>query len=1114
MLRLAALALIALAVSGQEAPMAPGPMIPYARPELPPMVEVAERRTARRLGRMAEAERADMPAWARGRVRALAGGVRRSEAAARVMEDGSTVLRFEVASEGATSVRVHFENFDVGGGKVWLYPAGATREYLAENPSAADGPVTGKGPHGDGEFWSKPIEGDAVIVELQLATNPAELPFEIRELAHETPERDSTLPCQRDVSCSPEFASMATAVGSYNVVKGQYLSYCSGALVVTRSRTFQPYFLTANHCVSTQTEARSVVVYWDFRSSSCNGPVPTRSSRPASRGARLLATAGMGGGDYTLLLLDEPAPGQRTYLGWSGAEVALGASTVGIHHPAAPPTNYQRITFGTRTADRTAIVGGEEAPASFYWQILESEGRTEQGSSGSPLLTRDGQVIGVLSYGPIPGPGQTYCDIQGRSGYGRFGTAFPAISQYLNDEAAPGLSVSATSFAFTVQDGAATPGAQRVEVRNSGAGTSGYNVGRSAGWIALSATVGTSSAATPGTFTIGVDPGQLTAPGTYEGVVTVTSGSLAPLNISVRATVGFTQAAGAITVSPNPVIETTPDEEGYNLFYTLRIDETVGVAARITRLVIDGSDRSADIVNFFGTAELPGFGGLAAPLRLRLTSLPRRRTIQISGVTVANGRTWSASTEVDFLPRPANARLALTAAPREVAQNDANANCRWRHELIIQETAGYRVDLNRWTAGDTDVSGRIAEFFGSTTLPANGLLRTTLCWTQVGTVPRLLTFEMGGVDEKGATVTVTGSVRIVGVTTSTATLGTSTTSIRERAAAGGDALLRRTFQVNVGADVLWTITPVISGAATDWIIVNPQRGRGPATVSVVLDPFFLTPGTYRGSLIVEAGATTPQFATVDVNFTAYRPLAGPPAVSRVVNGATFADGPVAPGAWVSVFGQNLSTTAAPGRIWTGAEIVGTQLPTALDGTSVRIGGRAAAVYYVSPGQLNVQVPDVPADGPATVEVSVDGVVARGTVTIARAAPALFQIGTFGGAGLPAAVTAAGGLIAPAGSIPGARPAAAGELIALFGTGFGPTVAPAPAGVIPTGAPAVTGAVVVTVGGVRADVLYAGLVGAGLNQVNIRVPALRPGTHPVAITVGGVPIQTGLVLAVN
>ena len=58
-------------------------------------------------------------------------------------------------------------------------------------------------------------------------------------------------------------------------------------------------------------------------------------------------------------------------------------------------------------------------------------------------------------------------------------------------------------------------------------------------------------------------------------------------------------------------------------------------------------------------------------------------------------------------------------------------------------------------------------------------------------------------------------------------------------------------------------------------------------------------------------------------------------------------------------------------------------------------------------------------------------------------------------------------------------------------------------------------VLVRVGGVRADVQFAGLTGAGLNQINIRVPeTLPPGNHLLTIEVGGTGVQGNLVLPVN
>ncbi len=90
-----------------------------------------------------------------------------------------------------------------------------------------------------------------------------------------------------------------------------------------------------------------------------------------------------------------------------------------------------------------------------------------------------------------------------------------------------------------------------------------------------------------------------------------------------------------------------------------------------------------------------------------------------------------------------------------------------------------------------------------------------------------------------------------------------------------------------------------------------------------------------------------------------------PAISAngVVNGASFQPG-VAANSWVTIQGTNL---AAQTDDWSHS-IVNGALPTSLDGVSVTMGGKPAYVYFISPGQLNVLAPDVPA-GPISVTVT-------------------------------------------------------------------------------------------------------------------------------------------------
>src|ERR1019366_4601870 len=82
----------------------------------------------------------------------------------------------------------------------------------------------------------------------------------------------------------------------------------------------------------------------------------------------------------------------------------------------------------------------------------------------------------------------------------------------------------------------------------------------------------------------------------------------------------------------------------------------------------------------------------------------------------------------------------------------------------------------------------------------------------------------------------------------------------------------------------------------------------------------------------------------------------PPAIAAkgVANGASLLPG-FAANSWVTIFGSNLAATTDP---W-GSFIVNGRRPAVVGGVSVRMGGKPAYVYFVSPGQINVLAPDVP-----------------------------------------------------------------------------------------------------------------------------------------------------------
>lgn len=241
--------------------------------------------------------------------------------------------------------------------------------------------------------------------------------------------------------------------------------------------------------------------------------------------------------------------------------------------------------------------------------------------------------------------------------------------------------------------------------------------------------------------------------------------------------------------------------------------------------------------------------------------------------------------------------------------------------------------------------------------------------------------------------------------------------------------------------------------------------------------------------------------------------AGPatPSITSVVNGASFASG-IVPGSWATIQGSNLSTTT---DTWDNF-IVNSKLPTSVDGVSLTVGGQSAYVYYISAGQINFIVPEVPAGPQQVVVTNSLGVSSAFSATVNTYGPAFFAW-----PGSQAVATRQDfSLAAKNGTFAGTPtvPAKPGDVIILWGTGFGPTnplpgqgeetpsTGSFPTATLPT----------VKVNNISATVYGAALAPgfAGLYQVAIQVPeSLSNGDWPVVASISGASSPSGMVLTV-
>lgn len=236
----------------------------------------------------------------------------------------------------------------------------------------------------------------------------------------------------------------------------------------------------------------------------------------------------------------------------------------------------------------------------------------------------------------------------------------------------------------------------------------------------------------------------------------------------------------------------------------------------------------------------------------------------------------------------------------------------------------------------------------------------------------------------------------------------------------------------------------------------------------------------------------------------------PPMISVVAN-AEGENRTIAPNTWVEIKGSNLAP-ANDSRTWTGSDFANNQMPTQLDGVSATVNGKNAFVYYISANQVNILTPPDAINGPVDVVLKNNGAVSTAYTAQAEALSPSFFV--FDGTHV-AAVHSNGGDIGPATLYPGmTTPAKSGETVVIFANGFGSTSTQ-----VVSGSSIQSGSLspmpVVKIGGITANVQFAGLVAPGEFQFNVVVPENVPdGDQPIVATYNGATTQTGAVITIQ
>jgi uncharacterized protein (TIGR03437 family) len=308
-----------------------------------------------------------------------------------------------------------------------------------------------------------------------------------------------------------------------------------------------------------------------------------------------------------------------------------------------------------------------------------------------------------------------------------------------------------------------------------------------------------------------------------------------------------------------------------------------------------------------------------------------------------------------------------------------------------------------------------------------------------------------------------------------------------QASTGGAAVSQTLAIASNGPAIPFTV----SSPAVPWLSVGSLSGTTPASITLTANPAGISAGSYSTKLSV-SGAGISYSISVVFSVTASGSSSAV-SIGGVVSSAANPYGTgIAAGSLASVYGQNFTDSTE--------QAITLPLPSQLGGVGVKIGGYAAPLLFVSPSQINLEVPSEVTPGNATVQISGPSGTASGTVKIAESQPGMFV--NYAASSQPIIVNAEGSLN------DGAHPAHPGDFIVLYMTGQGPLDRRVPDGAAAPSDPPARAAlpVSVTIGGLNAPVAFAGLTPtlAGLFQVNVQVPVIYSGIHGLVVTVGSSP----------
>jgi PKD repeat protein len=321
----------------------------------------------------------------------------KSEGAKSEIEGKGYIWQYRVKSTQALALGITFAKY--------LLPKGARVFIIDESHTHFSGAFTSQNNNSMNSLTIADFKGNNAIIEYFEPYNPefsGQLTISSIVQAYKNTYENALK--NTGINCieGAEWQELKHSVCFMTFHDSEFGYYCTGFLVNNVKEDGTPYFQTANHCISTNSMASTLVTYFNYENSNCTDS--DSSLDQSLSGAKLISTYAYS--DFTLLLLNEYPPNtyQPYYAGWDASNAVPQKGTC-IHHPAGNPKSialdYNALKSNSNYVDwydDNGNVIGTSQPNS-HWEVNFDIGATTGGSSGSPIFDENNRVIGQLHGG-------------------------------------------------------------------------------------------------------------------------------------------------------------------------------------------------------------------------------------------------------------------------------------------------------------------------------------------------------------------------------------------------------------------------------------------------------------------------------------------------------------------------------------------------------------------------------------------------------------------------------------------------------------------------------------------------------------------------------------------